>query len=34
MSYDSPFHSSFTEIHPKTKQLLDYAYNNLQPKDP
>ena len=34
MSYDSPFHSSFTEVHPATKQLLDYAYNSLQPKDP
>jgi hypothetical protein len=34
ISLDSPFHSRFTEVHPATKQLLDYAYQNLQPRDP
>lgn len=31
MSYDSPFHSKFTQVHPATKQLLDYAYANKPP---
>ena len=34
ISKDSPFHSQYTEAHPSTKQLLDYAYMNTLPKDP
>jgi hypothetical protein len=34
MSVDSPFLTRHTPVHPTSKQILDYAYTNMQPEDP